>query len=237
MVYVAVGLKLWTLSAQTRQPAERVLAIAILLWGASYVVYDVPFLVSGTDESLVPVLSLSSFVVADLGNFSFAIFTWLVFRRAARWAVVLLGVIAAALVLGWVGSAVMGDWEFLGAHESPFHWFERIGASLTSVWMGSEAFRQYLSARRRRELGLCEPMACNRYLLMAIAATLWIAMDAASIALSLVDGQGSLNALLSSILALETVFATLGASLIGLAFFPPAFYRQWVHGSEAAEAA
>ncbi|MCH7868607.1 MAG: hypothetical protein IH881_13015 [Myxococcales bacterium] len=142
ILYGAVGLKLWYLSNRTGEFAERILGFAILCWGLSFAVYDIPYLLLAGDERFVPIISLVSFIVADFGNFAFAIFTWVVFRRGEPWALGLLVLIAAAIVLGWVGSALMGDLEFLGINGNPFHWFERTGVFLTSVWMAFEATKE-----------------------------------------------------------------------------------------------
>lgn len=235
-LYLAVGVKLWNLSKRTGESAERILGIAILCWGGSYVVYNIPYLLLAGDERIVPTITLLSFIVADLGNFAFAMFTWVVFRRNESWALGFMVFIATAIVVGWVGSVAMGDFEFLGANGSPFHWIRLVGASLTSVWMACEATQQYAAARRRRKLGLCDPLTCNRYLLWASAASLWITMDLATTAYLLVDGEAGIRMVFSSLLELESFFGTGGALLVGLAFFPPASYERWLRRDRTAEA-
>lgn len=237
MLFMAVGLKLWNLSNRTGESAERILGIAILSWGLSYVVYDIPYLLLAGDERFEPVISLMSYVVADLGNFAFAVFTWVVFRRSEPWALGLVVIIGAAIIIGWVGSVVMSDFGFLGNNGSPFHWLGRNSAFLTSAWMAFEATNQYAAARRRRKLGLCDPITCNRYLLWGTAASLWVIMDLGTAAYLLADDESGIRAIFSSVFHSEALFGTLGAFLIGLAFFPPASYERWLRRDETAEAA
>jgi len=50
-LYVLVGGRLWLLSRRTRQLPERLVGITFLLWGASYLLYNFPLIVS--DEALL----------------------------------------------------------------------------------------------------------------------------------------------------------------------------------------
>jgi hypothetical protein len=237
VIYFAVGIKLWNLSRRTGEKAERLLAVAAFFWGASYVVWDVPFLLTGGDERLFPLLSMASFTASDVGNVYFAVFTLVVFRPGERWAIGLVAVIAASMAVGIAGSAWVGDWDLLGANGSHFYWLERIGASATSVWLGFEAIRFYLPARRRRALGLCGPMLCNRFALWGITAALWVGMDAAMITHSLIIAEGGTAEALAFVIQFQLIFRTLGAVLIAVNFFPPTFYRNWVEGSSSGEVA
>jgi hypothetical protein len=44
--------------------------------------------------------------------------------------------------------------------------------------MGAEGLAQYLETRRRLKLGLCEAMACDRFLLWGIAGSLRVILEA-----------------------------------------------------------
>jgi hypothetical protein len=242
LVYLTVGIKLWGLSRRTGEFPERLLGIAMILWGASFIVYDAPNLLVGNnhlgmgeEENFFPAISLASYVVSYAGNFGFAIFVLMVFRPGQRWALGLVALIASALVVGMVGSARMGDWELLGTNGSSFYWFARFGASTVTLWMGIEAIGQYIQSRRRKKLGLCSSLASNRFALLGITASLWIAMDVATIVQSLVVEQG-VPEILAFFIQLEVIFDAFGASLLGLAFLPPAFYQRWVQRDESTEA-
>jgi hypothetical protein len=94
--------------------------------------------------------------------------------------------------------------------------------------MGAEGFSQYLRARRRLKLGLCEPMACNRFLLWGIAGALWVFLEAFITVNDLTyafTGQWSL--LLDFGVAL---FEAVPVTVVWFVFFPPAFYCRWVEG-------
>jgi hypothetical protein len=235
VIYLAVGIKLWALSRRTGQSAERILSISMLCWGVSYLAYDLPFLLSGGKEQILPYLSIGSYFISDLGNFALAVFTWLVFRRQAVWARALVAAVGVLMLVGLGGSAWAGDWDLLGVNGNAFYWFERIGASATSVWLGIEAVGRYLPARRRRALGLSDAMVCNHFALWGVTAALWITMDAALVAQSLIEVAANSEGL-AYFIQFDLAFAVLGAVLIGVIFFPPAFYRRWIVGAEACEA-
>jgi hypothetical protein len=83
--------------------------------------------------------------------------------------------------------------------------------------------------RRRLKLGLCEPMACNRFLLWGTAGALWVGLEgiltANDFALAI---TGQWSDLLDFGVAL---FEVVPVMAIWLVFFPPAFYCRWVEGS------
>jgi hypothetical protein len=94
--------------------------------------------------------------------------------------------------------------------------------------MAAEGFAQYFKARRRLKLGLCERMACHRFLLWGIAGALWVILEviltAGDFALAL---TGQRSSLLDFGVAL---FEAVPVAVIWLVFFPPEFYCRWVEG-------
>ena len=129
---------------------------------------------------------------------------------------------------------ITGDWAMLGENGSSFYWFSRIAGSLTSLWMGLEATWEYARSRRRRKIGLCDPITSNRFALWAIAASIWFFMEIGIIVQAQGIGQG-VSEVLAIAIPFEAAFEALGAFLLGLGFFPPEFYRRWVQGSHPAE--
>ena len=71
------------------------------------------------------------------------------------------------LVAGVGGSALGGDWEGFSLSNGWF-WLEWVGYTLPFGWAAAEAFHQYLQARRRVSVGLCEPSVCNRLFLWSL---------------------------------------------------------------------
>jgi hypothetical protein len=99
--------------------------------------------------------------------------------------------------------------------------------------MGAEGFAQYFKTRRRLKLGLCEPIACNRFLLWGIAGSLWVILEVVVTASDLVYAfTGQWSELLGVGMAL---FDVAPIALVWFVFFPPEFYCRWVErrGSRA----
>jgi hypothetical protein len=94
--------------------------------------------------------------------------------------------------------------------------------------MGAEGFTQYFKAHRRLKLGLCEPMACNRFLLWGIAGSLWVILEAIVAVNDLVRAfTGGWSESLGLGIAL---FEIAPMAIVWFVFFPPAFYCRWVEG-------
>ncbi len=107
-----------------------------------------------------------------------------------------------------------------------------MGYTIPFGWAGSEAFVQYRQARRRMELGLCAPLVCNRYLL-------WALFGAMQVCLSLVllpqyATYETTNQFTATWDILYGGFVIASLVMIGLVFFPPAFYQRWINGNAPA---
>jgi hypothetical protein len=229
MVYLYVGLRLYLLSQRTRQHPERLIAATFLLWVLSYLFYDLAYAVVLADALVPDFCSYAALITLALGNAAFAFFIRSVFRPAARWATWFVAAIVIGLVAGVAGSAWIGDWEGINPLANPWYWLEYFGSFAPTVWLAAEGFTQYFKARRRLKLGLCEPMACNRFLLWGIAGALWMILEAIVTAGDFVlafTGQWSvpLGFWIATFEAVPVVF-------IWFVFFPPAYYCRWVEGS------
>jgi hypothetical protein len=229
LIYLFVAVRLYGLSRRTGQLPEFLIAVTFLLWTLAYLFYDIPYAIARFDEQIPAVFSYGSLIVLALGNVAFAFFIRAVFRPDARWATWLVAAITVIVVAGLAGSAWIGDWEGRNPLANPWYWLDSIGSFTPSVWMGAEGFAHYFKARRRLKLGLCEPMACNRFLLWGIAGALWIFLEAIITLNDLAyafTGQWSL--LLDFGVAL---FEAVPVTVVWFVFFPPRFYCRWVEGS------
>jgi len=72
----------------------------------------------------------------------------------------------SSFALGVAGAGWIGDWEGTNPLANPWYWLEFFGSFAPSIWMGAEGFAQYFKKRKQLKLGLCEPMVCNRFLLI-----------------------------------------------------------------------
>jgi hypothetical protein len=224
--YLYVGVHLYRLSRRTGQLPEFLIAATFLFWALSYLFYDIPYAIVRS-EALVPaVCSYASLIVLAVGNIAFAFFIRSVFRSDARWATWLVAAIVVSLVAGVAGSAWVGDWEGINPLANPWYWLEYFGSFAPSTWMAVEGFAQYFKANRRLKLGLCEPMACSRFLLWGIAGALWVILE---VALTANDFANALTGQWSPLLDFGVaLFEIVPVVVIWFVFFPPAFYCRWV---------
>lgn len=54
---------------------------------------------------------------------------------------------------------------------------ELAGNIVPSAWMAAEGLIAHENARRRRRLGLCDPICCNRFLLWGLAGVVWLVLE------------------------------------------------------------
>jgi len=229
MAYLYVGARLYRLGRRTGQLPEFLIAVSFLLWALTYLFYDIPYAIFRLDELIPAVCSYGSLIALASGNVVFAFFIRAVFRRDARWATWLVAAIALSVVAGLAGSAWIGDWRGGNPLTNPWYWLDCFGSFAPSIWMGAEGFAQYFKARRRLKLGLCEPMACNRFLLWGVAGSLWLILEAV---LTANDFAFALTGRWSELLTLwNALFEIAPVAVIWFVFFPPKFYCRWVEGS------
>jgi hypothetical protein len=232
VVYFVVGARLFALGRQTGHAPERLVALTFLFWALCYAFFDIPYLFAEPGESIAPFFAYSSLLALNLGNLACAMFTRVAFRANERWSFWLVVAIAALLVAGAAGSAWVGDWEQIDPVGNPGYWPQTLGGLAPPIWMGFEGFRQFINARRRRKLGLCDPFTCQNFLLWGIAGALWAGLELVvavqdHIYLSAGDwseGLGILNGLLEIV----------PIAIMWLVFFPPATYRRWIERASPA---
>jgi len=232
VVYLIVGVRLYALSRRTRQTPEYLIALTFLFWALCYALYDIPYALSGADESAPPFFAFTSLLAFDLGNVFFALFTREVFRKHTRWANALVVAIGLSMLFGAAGTAWVGDWEQINPVANPGYWPQTIGGLAPSVWMCVEGFIQYVKARRRLKLGLCEPLLCHHFLLWGIAGALWTGLELVLVAqdhiyLSAGEWSGTLG-IVNGVLEIVPI------AIMWLIFFPPAAYRRWIAGAVTA---
>ena len=124
----------------------------------------------------------------------------------------------------------MGDADIVAVIRSPFYWMYQGGFTVLIFWLGAEAVAAYIGATRRRRIGLCAAMTCNRYLLVSIAATLWIIVELMEVSGTVIFAlTEEWNPLTDRLLGVGE-FASIVT--IWLAFIPPMFYQNWIESSE-----
>jgi hypothetical protein len=232
VVFLIVGMRLFSLSRQTGQAPEYFISLTFLFWALGYALYDIPYAFIEGEESLAPFFSYTSVIAMNLGTISFALFTRNVFRQKERWALWLVVAIGFCLVLASIGTAWVGDWEQVDPIANFGYWPQIVGALAPSVWMGVEGLVHYASARKRRKIGLCTPLACHHFLLWGLAGALWASLEFVIVAqdfiyLSAGDWSNTLG-IANGLLEIVPI------GMVWLVFFPPAAYRRWIEGAAPA---
>ena len=226
VVYLIAGIRLLRLSKRTGEAPERLLGVCFIAIAASALSYVLPNFPAF--ESLWVPLNFTGRVLVIPYSVIFALFTWRVFRPAARWGAWLVWGSASLLVVGVGGSAMGGDWEGFSIGSGWF-WLEWVGYTLPFGWAGSETFAQYSRARRRVRLGLSDPLVCNRYLLWALFGTLQVLL--CLIILPQYAEYEASNRFTQVWDALYGGVEILSLVMIWLVFFSPAVYRRWINGN------
>jgi hypothetical protein len=235
LVGTLVGIKLLTIAARSHKFPE--LAIGVALF--SYAALSQPALLAlgilGEEASPGLRIGLTAFNLLTLcvTLIALLLFTWRVFGAESRWRQALAAGIAVGALMG-VGVGIWNTWLQLSA-DLPVTMYRKFGMTpfyvLTFGWMSLESLRYYARMRRRRALGLADPVVTNRFLV-------WGAGQAVSTFVTF--------ALLVAIMTQPEIspsdpFVSWVVTLAGLAnalvwwltFTPPTAYLRWVEGSAA----
>ena len=225
-IYLIVGVRLLWLGQRSGEAPERLLATSMLAIAVAACFYVLPNLPAF--EAHWDALNFAGRVAIIGNSVLFALFTRRVFRPGARWGAWLVWITAISLVTGVGGSAMVGDWEGFSIHSGWFQ-IEWIGYTLPFAWAGVEAFAQFLQARRRVRLGLCDRLVCNRYLLWSLFALFQVGLCV--VVLPQYAEYQATNQFAATWDAIYGAIEVASLIMIWLVFFPPALYRRWINGT------
>ncbi len=232
IVYLTVGVRLLRLGQRSGEAPERWLGACFLGTGVTAVLYVLPNL--RPFESLWTALNFTARVAYIPAPIMLALFTRRVFRPGERWGHWMVWVSAILLVSGVGGSALGGDLEGFSISNGWF-WLEWVGYTAPFAWAGAETFAQYRHARRRVQLGLCDRLVCNRYLLWALFGVMQTC--GSLVLLPQYYVYETTNRFTPTWDALYSGCEIASLVMIGFVFFPPAFYRRWIERSDPTAAA
>jgi hypothetical protein len=231
LLYLLVGVRLLRLALRTGEIPERLLCAGFLAWGFSYLLFNLPYMLA--DESLLTPLYIAARLVSAAAVITYALFAWRVFRRHDTWGGWAVAGTGVCLIAGVLGSVWVGDWEGVHPISNGWWWAEWVGATAAEAWMGAEAFVQFGKARQRLGLGLCNPLLCNRFLLLGVASLLWVALEFVVVVQSIEYEISHRWSATTDVVVAGVEVAAI--AMIWLVFFPPAFYRSWIDGSTPVE--
>jgi hypothetical protein len=235
-----VSLRLLWLARRTRCKPELYLGLGIL--GTAVLGYGV--LIAGTLLRAPGELEASGFaqrglqalgqLLHDAGVTMVILFVRNVFRPHERWAKALAGVMFVCLWGGQLGWELGNGYRSAGPGNA--FWFLRYAVIWSyPVWTLVESYRYYALMRRRLAIGLADPLLANRFFLWGSGAlgtglATWIS----SLPFLWV---GRPELLLAWTPTVQIVVASVGAVTVVLylfTFLPPASYRRWIVGADAA---
>ena len=235
VVGLVIGVRLLRLARRTRGFPELVLGLAeCLLAGVVPPMFILTQVVS-EPEFVVRASAFLGHLAYTVGCAVMIVFTWRVFRPGEAWARALL--YGALGVLGTGGVFQMarafiapGVAELRDPQTTPFLVMEWVSLA-GFVWTAVEAFAYHAQLRKRRALGLVDPVVTNRVLLWGVVGLGGVVAAGAPVTASLLGMSVSTDLSTRLVCALATVVSSVA---IQLAFLPPAFYLRWVRGHATA---
>jgi hypothetical protein len=234
-----VGFRLLALGRRTGQQPELLMGLGLVL----VAVLGGPLAFLGRLPAWVgtpagDVVFAAGLAAVQTGIALFGVFTWLVFRRDALWATLLLVWLVGALGVEWLGllqaSSRGATLEEILPHTRPWGVAIVVSVALAFGWTGGEALAHHARLRRRLPLGLADPVVANRMGLWAVAGFATLVLCAV-IAASMLAGLAPLRHPLP--LAAIGLAGLSASACWTLAFLPPAWYLAAVQRRAAAAAA
>jgi hypothetical protein len=222
--YIAMSIPLLRRGARSGEKPERMLGSAFLLFGVSYIFYQLP---------MIPAFSalwVESTVVGRMttaaGIVLIAFFTRLVFREAVPWAKGLALACALLITVGIAVSFVEGDWEGYRPLSSAGFWLEWVGLTAPGIWVAVEGFTNHRSAVKRVAVGLCDPIVANRFFIWGLFGVGLVSAMVVVIPMNIeYEMYGTFSTWADAVGGSAEVFTI---ATVWFAFYPPAIYRNWV---------
>jgi hypothetical protein len=224
LFYFIAGVRLILLSWRSQKSPEFLLGMSLFLWGLSYFCWQIP--IATANQPLTQPLFFASRILTHIGTLFFANFVWIAFRNRARWAKYFVFAIAIGMFAGVAGSIAGGDWEGMQPLNNPWWWVDWTAGFVSMSWVGVEGFIAYAKARRRVQLGLCDPLARNRFLIWGITGLVWTVYSWILLYQTIefeINGTWSI-----AIDRANGAVEATGVALVWLIYFPPRFYRRWI---------
>lgn len=226
----AAGVKLVAMARTGDAGGSHALAAGAIFVGGSGLV----LLTVGEGLPSAP-LALGGEILMRLGMLGLCVFLWKVFRP--RGAGGPLGVAACAAIMA---GTLAWDWH---AQTQGGTYDRRLASAMTVqvslglpfAWSAWETGAQWSRSRRRRALGLVDPMVCHRFALWCLATSALLAICGLAVVTGVLDRMAWTTASAIST-GLRGVLYLAAVAAVWLGLFPPAAYVRRIAGRESAAA-
>jgi hypothetical protein len=223
-----IGIRLALLSRRTAGRPELYLGLALFLTGGAGYGLLIGGAIAGaaleSQPAAIRAVGLAGLAIHHVGVAAMMAFILTVFRPTERWARGLAAFLITVLVVSWTGLVGAGGSPRI-SEGSGWYW---LGFSVTGTypfWVTFEAFHYYALMRRRRAIGLAEPVVTNRFLLWGIASLLAAAAIWCAALPGLLGGSAEEQMAMAPYVLPVTAILGIGAvASYWLAFFPPRWY-------------
>jgi hypothetical protein len=181
----------------------------------------------------VPV-HMAGAIALSVAAIALGLFTWQVFRPGERWA--RLGFLAvSALVLMSVVTSLATPTDYSSQVHTPTSrsslvWL--LARGIFVAWACFESLRYWQAMRRRRGLGLADPVVVNRFFLFGTWTAGMLGLWLNSVVARLLVYYTGSNSFESTLYATGSSFGLVQILSLWLAFFPPQAYVQLLTRSE-----
>lgn len=235
-VTLAIGARLLLLARRTGGRPERLLGLGLpLTGGVGYGLLIGASLARDAGWEAPALLAAATGLgklAHDAGVCLVLAFVVSVFRPGRAWARGLVVAAGAVMAAGFAGYAAGGGLGH-GRPEGLFYWLEFAVIGSYPLWVAGESFRYYALMRRRRALGLAEPVVTNRFLLWGVASLLTLAAIWTVTLPALLLGPRAPMAEAAPFLMATAVWGIAAVAAYALTFFPPRAYRAWLERGAA----
>lgn len=220
-VSFGVGVPILARSCARRDRAGILLGLSVVLDGVEWACWALSLHTPANGTPLGDALAVACRVGVSASVSCLLLFTRVAFRPGSRSGGALVAGLVLAMLAGFVGSGTLGDWGGF-RNDNPWIWLEE-GAHLAAyLWASAEAAAYYAKLRRRRQLGLADPLVVNRILLWAVYGGAFAVYQL--VWMAVVAWSEDLTALDPLLVALSVG----GQVALWLAFAPPLPYRRWL---------
>ena len=230
LVGLGVGTPILIKGLRTADRPAIYLGLAVFLEGLEWLLWGISLYSPLAGTALGEASAVGCRLAITAMAAAMLLFTREVFRPKSRVATTLCGVALLAMLVSIVGSGMLGDWAGYRS-DHVWIWLENLTQLAVFAWAFAEPSAFYLRMRKRRQIGLGDPVVANRILLWSIygagftlSQLLWVAVISTS------DDLAALDVVIAG-------SAIIGEIAVWLAFFPPKRYLSWLRSPDGTPSA